>query len=423
MSGLTVGERIILYVGRYQKHKDSFDVPFDVSQDGIAGSLGISRAHAAIELKKLRECGDVEEKLAHIKRGRNKRKVYFLSATGEARSNKILQYAESEGIDLGPLLDIRRSKGKDLYASLSPENKEIMAGASVFRKPFRREALPESSALFLPMDRRGMVDMPPELAEEIESLPARDERRRHHSRAADYWLAEGDYPERLHHLIEAGRTKEAEMLVASKSQTLLAIGGEDLLESVSKIESPSDRYAGKIRAVQGELARTAGDHDYCTSVCDEMVSSADQTERAVGFEIRGRLLRDQGLLDDSLEAFDQAAAEGQQQCSVCLERADTLVGMGKGKDALLSIGEVLQNPSLDPDSLDRSYFLAGKAHLLCNEPAEALKYLSKGVAIAKAKDKSKWYSALSEAYAASGMAEKAKEYELKANPPKKWGEA
>lgn len=60
MSGLTVGERIILYVGRYQKHKDSFDVPFDVSQDGIAGSLGISRAHAAIELKKLRECGDVE---------------------------------------------------------------------------------------------------------------------------------------------------------------------------------------------------------------------------------------------------------------------------------------------------------------------------------------------------------------------------
>jgi hypothetical protein len=57
------------------------------------------------------------------------------------------------------------------------------------------------------------------------------------------------------------------------------------------------------------------------------------------------------------------------------------------------------------------------------EPSEALRYLSKGVAITKAEDKHQWYSALSEAYAASGMAEKAKEYEAKANPPKKWGEA
>ncbi|MGD1060098.1 MAG: hypothetical protein ABR879_01405 [Methanomassiliicoccales archaeon] len=423
MSGLTVGERIVLYVGRYQKHKDSFDVPFDVSQDGIAGSLGISRAHAAIELKKLRECGDVEEKLAHIKRGRNKRKVYFLSATGEVRAEKILQYANAEGIDLGPLLDIRRSKGKDLYASLSPENKEIVAGASVFRKPFRREALPESSALFLPMDRRGMVDIPPELAEEIESLLGREDRRRHHSRAADYWLSEGDYPERLHHLIEAGRMKEAEMLVASRSQSLLAAGGDDLLESVSKIESPSDRYAARVREAQGELARRAGDHDYCSSVCEEMVSSSEQAERAIGFEIKGRMLRDQGRLDDSLASFDLAGTEGGQRGSVCLEKAETLIGMGKGREALVNLDEVLQNPALDPESLDRSYFLAGKAHLMCMEPSEALRYLSKGVAITKAEDKHQWYSALSEAYAASGMAEKAKEYEAKANPPKKWGEA
>jgi len=423
MSGLTVGERIILYVGRYQKHKDSFDVPFDVSQDGIAGSLGISRAHAAIELKKLRESGEVEEKLAHIKRGRNKRKVYFLTASGEQKAAKILQFAQSEGIDLGPLLDIRRSKGKELYASLSPENKEIMAGASVFRKPFRRETLPESSALFLPMDRRGMVDMPPELADEIESLLTREEKRKNHSRAADYWLAEGDYQERLHHLIQAGRTKEAEMLIASKSQTLLSIGGEDLLESASKIESPSERYAPKVRAVQGELARMASDHDYCAMVCEEMVSSSDQTERAVGFEIRGRLLRDQGKLEESLVAFDEASSQGGNRCSIGLGKAETLIGMCNGREAVTCLETILQDPSLDPESLDRSYFLAGKAHLICSEPTEALKFLSKGVAITKAKDKREWYLALSEAYASSGMMDKAKEYDALANPPKKWGEA
>ena len=46
---LTVGERIILHLGQYSKYLDSYDAPLDVSQDGIAAALRISRAHAAIE--------------------------------------------------------------------------------------------------------------------------------------------------------------------------------------------------------------------------------------------------------------------------------------------------------------------------------------------------------------------------------------
>jgi len=424
MPGLTVGERIILYVGRFQMLKDNFDVPFDVSQDGIAGSLGISRAHAAIELKKLRESGVVEEKLAHIKKGKNKRKVYFLSPAGETREQKIREYAEREGLDLGPLLDIRRSRGPELYASLSDEHKIIIAGACVFRKPFRREALPESSAMILPVDRRGMVDLPPELRREIEGLLSKDERKKYHSRAADYWLAEGDYRERLYHLIMSGRTKEAEMLVASKSHMLLKDPDEKLLQSVAMIESPSERYALRVRSLQGELARILKDSEYCSTVCAEMQASSDPEERAAGLEIQGKMLRDLGQAEKALEAFEQAGTmSGNIPVHLELERAETLILLDRQKEAWDILSRALRTAGSDPESLDRLYFLAGMAHLKSKEAEEALRYLSKGLAITKAKDRRPWYSALSEAYAISGMVEKAREFADKANPPKKWGES
>ena len=41
---LTVAERIVLQLLQHQKLIDSYDVPLDVSQDGIASALCISRA-------------------------------------------------------------------------------------------------------------------------------------------------------------------------------------------------------------------------------------------------------------------------------------------------------------------------------------------------------------------------------------------
>ncbi|HOL07627.1 MAG TPA: hypothetical protein PKX44_05065 [Methanomassiliicoccaceae archaeon] len=79
---LTVGERILFHLLQYSKYIDSFDAPIDITQDGIAAALRISRAHAALELKKLKNAGEVKERLSHIKRGRTKRKVYFLTPLG-----------------------------------------------------------------------------------------------------------------------------------------------------------------------------------------------------------------------------------------------------------------------------------------------------------------------------------------------------
>ncbi len=160
---LTVGERIVLHLAQYSKYLDSYDAPLDISQDGIAAALRISRAHAAIELKKLKDAGEVVENLVHIKKGKTKRKVYFLSSPGEERARKIHLFAESEGIDVQPFLDLKKCKGPEIWVGLDIEQRTVLAQACVFRRPFERTALPLTSVSLLPVDPEGMVDMPPDL--------------------------------------------------------------------------------------------------------------------------------------------------------------------------------------------------------------------------------------------------------------------
>lgn len=424
-SSLTVGERIVLYLVRYQKMIDSFDVPIDVSQDGIAGSLGISRAHAAIELKKLKDAGEVVERLAHIKRGKTKRKVYFLSKEGEVKAARIEGFAKQEGIEIGPMIDIRRSRGQDLYASLSDDLKPILAGAAVFRKPFKRGALPDASAMILPVDREGMVGIPPEVRQSILKMLAPDELRRHHSRAADYWLSMGDYRERLFHLLESGRRKEAEMLVTSKGMLLLNHVDQDLLDLVSRLESPSEKGAARVRRVQGEVALLTHDLTYCQAICEEMKASLDRQERFEGLLLEGRLHRQRGELNQAMLSFDAAAtiSEGAKVPANEIERADTWLALGDPQSAMKTLEGLTRSGGLnDPEMIERAYLLFGQCYLNVRNGNEALKYISKSMAMTKSEDRRKWFKAMADAYSMCGMAEKAKEYAAKADPPKKWGE-
>ena len=96
---LTVSERILFHLSNYVKFEDKYEVPFDITQDGISQSCSISRAHAAIELKKLKASGIIEEKLTHVRRGKARRKTYFLTQAGKARGAKIVQYVKDNGIE------------------------------------------------------------------------------------------------------------------------------------------------------------------------------------------------------------------------------------------------------------------------------------------------------------------------------------
>src|SRR5512136_1390160 len=95
---LTVSERILFHLSGYIKFEDKYEVPFDVTQDGISQACSISRAHAAIELKKLKATGVVDEKLSHVRRGKSRRKVYSLTPLGKAKAVDISQYVRDNGI-------------------------------------------------------------------------------------------------------------------------------------------------------------------------------------------------------------------------------------------------------------------------------------------------------------------------------------
>lgn len=100
---LTVSERILYHLSSYVKYEDKFEVPFDVTQDGISQAVSISRAHAAIELKKLKSAGTIEERLSHIRKGKSRRKAYFLTTPGKTMATTVVQYVAENAID--PMVD------------------------------------------------------------------------------------------------------------------------------------------------------------------------------------------------------------------------------------------------------------------------------------------------------------------------------
>jgi tetratricopeptide (TPR) repeat protein len=417
MSGtLTVGERIVLHLAQFSKYIDSYDAPLDISQDGIAAALRISRAHAAIELKKLKDSGEVVEKLVHIRKGKTKRKVYFLNPPGEERARRIRQFAESEGIDIQPFLDLKKCKGPELWSSLDDDLRTLLAQACVFRKPFLREALPESTVSLLPVDADGLVDMPLELRTYVPTMVAPEMLRQFHSFAADHWLGSGEYRERLYHLLAAGRVKEAEMLLASKGYAALGPADKDLYDLVMAVPGASPRYRGRILLAQASVARSVGDRPQSLKKASELQSSPDPRDRYDGLLVEALVLRDQG---DHAAALSKLGAAREirgpdDEASVECEVAETMMRAGRLKEAKEVLERLLGNGAGDGDALERIFFQLGTLSLRSGNGAEAVRFFSKCRGAARDKENCEVYERLSDAYGLMGMKEKAEEYAVRA---------
>ncbi len=411
---LTVGERIVLHLGQYSKYLDNYDAPLDVSQDGIAAALRISRAHAAIELKKLKENGEVLEKLVHIKRGKTKRKVYFLTLTGEERASKVRQFAESEGIEVQAFLDLKKCKGPELWASLDEQTREVLGQAGVFRKPFRREVLPETTISLLPVDQDGMVDLPEPLKEYGPTVVDEEQMRRYHSFAADYWLREGDYRERLYHLVGAERSKEAEMLLSSKANLLLSNADHDLHTIFSSVV-PSERYRGRVLFAQARAALHAGELDDALDKARELQLSTVPEEKINGITMEGLVMREKGHLDRAYALLERAR-DDLPEASVRLECeiAETLMRADRLSEARGVLENLLTSEVREADQLERVFYLLGMAYLRSGMAQEAVRSFSKSRGAARDKENGRIYLGLSDAYSLMGMDEKAVEYAQRA---------
>jgi tetratricopeptide (TPR) repeat protein len=79
---LTVQERILIHLADYSRYIDEIEVPFALTQEGIAQSIGVVRSAIPRAIKKLISNDKVKEILAHVSGVSRRRKVYHLTTDG-----------------------------------------------------------------------------------------------------------------------------------------------------------------------------------------------------------------------------------------------------------------------------------------------------------------------------------------------------
>ncbi len=132
----TIGERIVIHLSQYVRQHDAYVCPPEMAQAGIAHCLGISRAHAAIELKRQMAAGRVGVRIAHVTGLPTRRKVYGLTPKGEglARSVRSRVLARIVGIVL-------------------PDGREEVVPGSRALEVLRRHGVREGRAVLLLLTR------------------------------------------------------------------------------------------------------------------------------------------------------------------------------------------------------------------------------------------------------------------------------
>lgn len=89
MERVTLKTRILVYLSEYWKYKDKYQLPVEISQEGIAKAMGITVSHVPRELDALIRSRLIEEVKGRVI-GKEKRvNVYFLTPEGMLEVDKI----------------------------------------------------------------------------------------------------------------------------------------------------------------------------------------------------------------------------------------------------------------------------------------------------------------------------------------------
>lgn len=86
---LTVDERVALHLYDFVPYEEDFEAPDGITQAGIAKGVGIARKHVPRAVKKLITDELVETRVSHVKGGRQRKKVYYLTFEGKALARRI----------------------------------------------------------------------------------------------------------------------------------------------------------------------------------------------------------------------------------------------------------------------------------------------------------------------------------------------
>jgi tetratricopeptide (TPR) repeat protein len=92
-----VQERIMLHLRDYADYSESVEVPFSLSQMGIANAVSIARSNVPRAIAGLKDDGQLIERQAHVTGVNRKRKAYFLTDSGLIAAEEVWrQLSENE---------------------------------------------------------------------------------------------------------------------------------------------------------------------------------------------------------------------------------------------------------------------------------------------------------------------------------------
>ena len=95
-----VQERIFLHLRDYADHSEKVEVPFALSQMGIANSVAIARSNVPRAISGMRDSGHLIERQAHVTGVSRKRKAYFLTEEGTKVADQIWSKVSEQKIKI-----------------------------------------------------------------------------------------------------------------------------------------------------------------------------------------------------------------------------------------------------------------------------------------------------------------------------------
>jgi hypothetical protein len=263
MASLSVKQKTLIYLNRYKAFDPSntYNAPWELTQDGIANALCISRAHASIILGQLKNESKAEERMSHIKNGKTKRKAYYITPAGMEEAAKIIDYAIKEEINIDSIIDAKRQDPVLLLDRLSESDRYALGCACAFCMPMPASSLPPIRNMSLPTDIDGNIVIDPELRDKVLASGNDEERAEWHGYAANYWFDKKlkrseDFYECLHELlyqyVESGRNRDACKLISGETYYFINNIDDELHDIMKKIK-PVGKYEKDILMLSIEI--------------------------------------------------------------------------------------------------------------------------------------------------------------------------
>ncbi len=292
-------ERLMLHLARFNNLDVNieFGAPGDVTQDGIAAALGITRSHACTTLLRMEKAGEVLVGLSRIS-GSNckvKKKIYVLSEHGKEVLNSLLDNLEASGIPRSELTlqhPVNRMSA-DMMRDMPREERDVVGMLCLLRRNVKRQKLDLRGIYGLPFDSRGNLAIRPDARDRFLMTATEEDLLRWHSAAADVYQSNWeDLPERLHHLLNSGRLREAVKLAteyrfaiadswdAGIMGTMRALCERTGDEELSLITALLALRVGAVTDARAAM-RTAGESDRAKAMQAEALLAEGKTNEAL----------------------------------------------------------------------------------------------------------------------------------------------